>query len=152
MIENQIKVKPVSAQLLEVLDDTGGKQAVGKPVQQWAGLAKLKTRYQKYLQQNTPVIPNACEKSSISAINKAQKQLRKELEVVKVNLPPVNLLNQFNALVSPMVKQKLTLTRANRNLIQTRDLLFSPLISGKLSVENLDIHFPSDMKEPTQET
>ena len=77
---------------------------------------------------------------------------RKELEVVKVNLPPVNLLNQFNALVSPMVKQKLALTRANRNLIQTRDLLLPRLISGKLSVENLDIQFPPSMEEPVHET
>ena len=100
LIENKTNVEPVSAQLLEVLDDAGGKQAVGELVQQWAGLAKLKTRYQKYLQQNTPVIPNACEesftphkispsgrndsggirnereKSSISAVNKAQQQLR----------------------------------------------------------------------------
>ena len=77
---------------------------------------------------------------------------RKELEVVKVNLPPVNLLNQFNVLVSPMVKQKLALTRANRNLIQTRDLLLPRLISGKLSVENLDIQFPPGMEEPAHET
>ena len=77
---------------------------------------------------------------------------RKELEVVKVNLPPVNLLNQFNVLVSPMVKQKLALTRANRNLIQTRDLLLPRLISGKLSVENLDIQFSPGMEEPAHET
>ena len=111
LVENKTKVEPVSAQLLEVLDDAGGKQAVGELVQQWTGLAKLKTRYQKYLQQNTPVIPNAStvipnaceesypphkispsgrndsggilnerEKSSISAINKAQQQLREAFD------------------------------------------------------------------------
>ena len=104
LIENKTNVEPVSAQLFEVLDDAGGKHAVGELVQQWAGLAKLKTRYQKYLQQNTPVIPNACEKSftphkispsgrndsggipnereksSISAINIAQQQLREAFD------------------------------------------------------------------------
>ncbi len=111
LVENKTNVEPVSAQLLEVLDDAGGKLAVGELVQQWAGLAKLKTRYQKYLQQNTPVIPNAStvipnaceesypphkispsgrndsggilherEKSSISAINKAQQQLREAFD------------------------------------------------------------------------
>jgi type I restriction enzyme M protein len=58
LVENKANVEPVSSQLLEVLDDAGGKQAVGELVQQWAGLAKLKTRYEKYLQQHSPVIPN----------------------------------------------------------------------------------------------
>ncbi|PPK68179.1 type I restriction enzyme M protein [Methylobacter tundripaludum] len=95
LIENKTKVEPVSAQLLEVLDDVGGKQAVGELVQQWAGLAKLKTRYEKYLQQKLPVIPNACEESSapykispvgrndnseIYVINKAQQQLREAFD------------------------------------------------------------------------
>ena len=109
LIENKTKVEPVSAQLLEVLDDAGGKQAVGELVQQWAWLAKLKTRYEKYLQQNAAVIPNAstvipnastvipsvCEESSahykispagrndsssINAINKAQQQLREAFD------------------------------------------------------------------------
>lgn len=110
LVENKTKVEPVSAQLLEVLDDAGGKQAVGELVQQWAGLAKLKTRYEKYLQQNAPVISSASEKScapykispsgrndnsvipnereeslargksTINAINKAQQQLRESFD------------------------------------------------------------------------
>jgi type I restriction enzyme M protein len=102
LVENKTNVEPVSAQLLEVLDDAGGKQAVGELVQQWAGLAKLKTRYEKYVQQNaavisntSTVIPNACEEScapykispsgrndssSINAINKAQQQLREAFD------------------------------------------------------------------------
>ncbi len=109
LVENKTNVEPVSAQLLAVLDDAGGKQAVGELVQQWAGLTKLKTRYEKYLQQNAAVIPNAstvipntstvipsiCEESSahykispsgrndsssINAINKAQQQLREAFD------------------------------------------------------------------------
>ncbi|MCK9635346.1 MAG: type I restriction-modification system subunit M [Methylobacter tundripaludum] len=95
LIENKTSVEPVCAQLLEVLDDADGKQAVGELVQQWAGLAKLKTRYEKYLQQNSAVIPNACEEScasykispvgrndssEINAINKAQQQLREAFD------------------------------------------------------------------------
>jgi type I restriction enzyme S subunit len=37
--------------------------------------------------------------------------------------------------------------RANWNLIETRDKLLPRLISGKLSVENLDIQFPPSMAE-----
>ena len=109
LVENKTNVEPVSAQLLAVLDDAGGKQAVGELVQQWAGLAKLKTHYEKYLQQTLSVIPNAstvipntstvipsvCEESSahykispagrndsssINAINKAQQQLREPFD------------------------------------------------------------------------
>ena len=102
LVENKTSVEPVSAQLLSVLDDAGGKQAVGELVQQWAGLAKLKTRYEKYLQQNLSVIPNAStvipsvreescapykispagrnDSSEINAINKAQQQLREAFD------------------------------------------------------------------------
>ena len=48
LIENKTRVEPVSAQLLEVLDDDAGKQAVGELVKQWAGLNKLQTRYEQY--------------------------------------------------------------------------------------------------------
>jgi hypothetical protein len=72
---------------------------------------------------------------------------RKELDYVKVNLPPVELYKQFDKLVSPILEQKLRLTQANRMLIQSRDRLLPRLISGKLSVDNLDIQFPPEMAE-----
>jgi type I restriction enzyme, S subunit len=72
---------------------------------------------------------------------------RKELDFVKVNLPPSDLRLHFDKLVSPLLEQRLTLTRANRSLIQMRDQLLPRLISGKLSVENLDIQFPPEMAE-----
>ena len=104
LIENKAKVAPVSAQLLEVLEDAAGKQAVGELVKQWAALNKLQTRYQKYLQQHkispssrndNSVIPsdpsvipnpstalgvNSREESSINAINKSQHQLREAFD------------------------------------------------------------------------
>ena len=72
---------------------------------------------------------------------------RKELDFVKVNLPPAGLLKQFDEMVSPILEQKLSLTTANRKLIETRDKFLPRLISGKLSVENLDIQFPPGMAE-----
>ena len=63
LIENNEKIEPVCAQLLEVLDDTGGKQAVSELLQHWAELDKLKTHYQRYLQQNGSVIPSGSEES-----------------------------------------------------------------------------------------
>src|SRR2546422_806863 len=40
LIENNTKIEPVSAQLLEVLDDDAGKQAVTELVKQWTSLNK----------------------------------------------------------------------------------------------------------------
>jgi type I restriction enzyme M protein len=48
LIENKARIEPVSAHLLEVLDDDAGKQAVAGLVKQWAGLNKLQIRYEQY--------------------------------------------------------------------------------------------------------
>jgi len=49
--------------------------------------------------------------------------------------------------VSKLHSQAELLKKADENLIATRDLLLPRLISGKLSVENLDIQFPPGMVE-----
>lgn len=73
LVENKTNVEPVSAQLLEVLDDAGGKQAVGELVQQWAGLAKLKTRYAQYQEKHA-------DETAMDKKNKAQQQLREAFD------------------------------------------------------------------------
>ena len=75
---------------------------------------------------------------------------RKELETVKVLLPPADLLGKFDSVAAPILKQTLDLTRANRNLAATRDALLSRLISGKLAVDALDIRFPPEMAAAKQ--
>ena len=72
---------------------------------------------------------------------------RKELSFVKVNTPPPDLLEEFDDLVAPLLDAKLAINQLNRTLSQTRDLLLPRLISGKLSVEDLDIQFPPSMCE-----
>lgn len=73
LIEDEKKVKPVSVQLLEVLDDADGKQAVGALVSQWAGLGKLHTRYKQYLEKHAT-------QKFVDAKNKAQHQLREAFD------------------------------------------------------------------------
>lgn len=73
LVENKTNVEPVSAQLLEVLDDAGGKRAVGELVQQWAGLAKLKTRYAQYQEKHA-------DETAVDKKNKAQQQLREAFD------------------------------------------------------------------------
>jgi len=49
-------------------------------------------------------------------------------------------------MVNPIFNMKHQLQGQNNHLSQTRDLLLPRLISGKLSVEDLDIQFPPSMR------
>lgn len=59
---------------------------------------------------------------------------------------PEELVTRFELLISQIDKQIETLFKLNINLIKTRDRLLPRLISGKLSVENLDIQNPPSMQ------
>ena len=64
---------------------------------------------------------------------------------VPLRVPSESVLNRFNVLLEPIFKQVGNLLVANEALTRTRDLLLPRLISGKLSVEDLDIQFPPGM-------
>jgi type I restriction enzyme, S subunit len=64
-----------------------------------------------------------------------------------VPTPPQGIRNKFSAIISPMFESVTLLAQENVNLTQTRDLLLPRLISGKLSVDNLDIELPPSMRE-----
>ena len=66
-------------------------------------------------------------------------------------LPPVLLMKTYADIAESKFEMKRFLARQNEKLTAMRDLLLPRLISGKLSVENLDIQFPSSMKEPAHE-
>lgn len=69
LTENKAQVEPVSEQLLEVLEDEHGKQAVAGLVKQWAGLKKLRDHYGSYLEKSG-------QEQSIDKRNQAQHKLR----------------------------------------------------------------------------
>lgn len=73
LAENKASVEPVSAQLLEVLEDAAGKQAVGELVKQWAGLKTLETRHDQYAK-------TYAKETAIDKKNKAQHQLREAFD------------------------------------------------------------------------
>jgi type I restriction enzyme M protein len=73
LIENKTRVEPVCAQLLEVLDDDAGKQAVAELVKQWASLNKLHTRYEQYRDKHSG-------KKAVDQKNRAQHQLREAFD------------------------------------------------------------------------
>lgn len=59
--------------------------------------------------------------------------------------PPEPLLNEFNRIAEPILDDKELLLNQVAALSQARDHLLPRLISGKLSVENLEIQFPPGM-------
>lgn len=69
------------------------------------------------------------------------------MSLFPILLPPELLLEKFNKIVEPILDQKETLLIQIAELSRTRDLLLPRLISGKLSVEQLDIQFPLEMAE-----
>jgi type I restriction enzyme M protein len=73
LIENKARVEPVSTQLLEVLEDVTGKQAVGELVKQWAGLDKLQALYAQYQKKHGI-------EAEVNKKNKAQQQLREAFD------------------------------------------------------------------------
>ena len=62
-------------------------------------------------------------------------------------LPPMPLIKKYTEVVDPQFEMKQILTQQNEKLTTTRDGLLPRLISGKVSVENLDIQFPPRMAE-----
>lgn len=70
-----------------------------------------------------------------------------DFEKAKILLPSDELLKVFHEKTEPLFHTKNLFQRQIETLVRTRDLLLPRLISGKLSVENLDIQFPPSMRE-----
>lgn len=66
---------------------------------------------------------------------------------IEILTPPESIIAEFVRIESPLFKAIENHLKANNKLIETRDKLLPRLISGKLSVEHLDIQFPPGMEE-----
>jgi type I restriction enzyme M protein len=110
LVENRKQVEPVSAQLLEVLDDDSGKEAVAQLVKQWAGLNKLQSRYQQYRSKNG-------EQKSVNAKNKAQHQLREAFDPFFATLH--ECLKQLDKTVRKHEKQQAELSQKEGKRVAT---------------------------------
>lgn len=71
------------------------------------------------------------------------------LEKLELKIPPPELLEDYQSKFEENFALVATLLRANEQAIKSRDLLLPRLISGKLSVEDLDIQFPPSMQNQT---
>lgn len=70
-----------------------------------------------------------------------------DFKKMKLMVPPLKVLKEFEDIISSIYTKIRLTDDKNLNLKQTRDHLLTRLISGKLSVEDLDIQFPPSMVE-----
>jgi len=75
---------------------------------------------------------------------------RNHLAGIKVRIPPPDVQERFQSIVSPMLEAAEKLRQSSKRLGATRDALLPRLISGKLKVDHLDIHFPPAMHEEAE--
>ena len=74
------------------------------------------------------------------------------LKKLELAVPNENIMEMYQSQFDPLFSQIVNLLRANESLGISREKLLPRLISGKLSVENLDIQFPSSMEEELKAT
>ena len=70
---------------------------------------------------------------------------------IEILTPPTDLMERFEAVALPLFQQMELLLSQLAKLVETRDLLLPRLISGTLSVEDLDIQLPPSMKDSEAE-
>ncbi len=68
-----------------------------------------------------------------------------------IAIPPMEIRDRFVAFVRPMFDEIKVLAEQMGQCVRMRDALLPRLISGKLNVETLDIHFPPSMEESAHE-
>ena len=66
---------------------------------------------------------------------------------IEILTPPEPIVQEFARIEMPLMEAIEFYVRANGKLIETKGKLLSRLVSGKLSVQNLDIQLRSDMAE-----
>jgi type I restriction enzyme S subunit len=70
---------------------------------------------------------------------------------IHILTPPEPIVSEFARIESPIFDGIENHVRVSSKLVRTRDMLLPRLISGKLSVGNLDIQFPPGMAEEAEE-
>jgi len=68
----------------------------------------------------------------------------------QVIIPSKHIMDRFEDIVRPIRSQIGCLNRSSEKLTESRNKLLARLISGKLSVEDLDIQFPPSMQEDVE--
>jgi type I restriction enzyme, S subunit len=107
---------------------------------------KILTSEYIYFLTCLPEFRKHAEQSMIGASGRQRVQ-EECFDCFLVKTPPKDLMNHFSSTVKPLFLKIKASFDANKLLKKTRDRLLTRLISGKLSVEDLDIQFPPSMIE-----
>jgi type I restriction enzyme S subunit len=83
--------------------------------------------------------------SSGATFNELIKSTFRKISIIT---PPKDVVSRFQAIEQPLFNKTEALLRKKTLLNHSRDLLLARLITGKLSVEGLDIKFPPSMRSP----
>lgn len=70
-----------------------------------------------------------------------------DFKKMNILMPSYPIMNAYEKMVSPIFQEIKILELGIENLSATKEMLLPRLISGKLSVEDLDIQFPPSMQE-----
>lgn len=87
---------------------------------------------------------------AVHAIKSGSAQGFLSLEMIRslpLLIPPISIQQQMYKFLQPILQSIRLLNNKTKILCQSRDRLLTRLISGKLSVEDLDIQFPPSMTE-----
>ncbi|EHH0683507.1 restriction endonuclease subunit S [Vibrio vulnificus] len=79
-------------------------------------------------------------------------QFESFLNFQTIAIPDTSLQKEFEKLAEPLVRQQEILAQENLKLEQSKNMLLPRLISGKLSVDELDIQFPPSMQGESELT
>lgn len=142
LIENQQQVQPVCEQLLEVLNDDEGKQAVEELLNQWEGLKQLQKRYNSYLEKQDEQLADA---KSINAANKKQHTLRQAFDpffkALHVGLKQLDKIvrkhEKANAEVAKKAGKRTTTDRNTKQLKTALELLHKEVKSAESNYQHI---------------
>lgn len=85
-------------------------------------------------------LPENTEKIKQLNTNAAQPGInQQQVKGVKVKLASIDIINEFDKIVKPIISLIFKLCLKNKELKQTRDLLLPRLMSGEIDVEGLEI-------------
>lgn len=132
--DNQQQVKPVAEQLLAVLDDDLGKQAVASLVNTWGGLAPLEKAWTYYQEQNGA-------NTDVNQKNAAQQALRITFDpffaALRANLKQIDkAVRRHEKTLADIAKQagkRQTADRATRQLKATLEELHKEVKNAESS-------------------
>lgn len=108
-------------------------------------------KYCLYNEYNFQFIKMNIENMIAKQSGGGQQHINKDIvEKEFILLPDEALVTKYNMIIHPIFNELSNLLFTNQKLVKVRDTLLGRLISGKLSVENLDIQFPPSMQEDVE--